>query len=308
MIALLACLQDPSLLERIEAEWTAVAARARAAVVEVRSGERRLSGVVVRADGYILTDASGLGPTHEVSVVFPDERRDAAVEIFVDGLTGLAVIRIDAADLKPIAFAERAPEPGAPILVCGNPFGIGKSVVGGTVAATGRHVRGRRGAIEDLVQIAAPAFPGDGGALVADVRGEIAGIIVAGAGLSEFAAVPFAVPADVAKYVTDALIAHGEVKRGWLGVIAREPSEALCAQLGIASGAVVDEVARGGPADGILKQHDVLTRLNGEPIADLHSLRMAIWRLAEGETVKVEFLRRQKLREIELKVGRIPEE
>ena len=143
---------------------------------------------------------------------------------------------------------------------------------------------------------------------MADVRGEIAGIIVAGAGPAEFAAVPFAVPADVAKFVADALIERGSVSRGWLGLIAREPSDALRAQLGIEGGAVVDEIAGGGPADGKLKQHDVLTRLKGETIVDLHSLRMAVWRLAEGETVKVEFMRRQKRIEVELTVRTIPEE
>lgn len=304
----LAILQDSSLLERMEAEWTAVARKASAAVVEVRSGQRRLTGVVVRADGWILTDASGLGPTHEVSVHFlEDERRDAAADVFVDALTGLAVIRIDAQGLDAAAFAERPPEAGAPILVCGNPYGVGKSVVIGTVAATGRQVRGRRGAIEDLMQIAAPAFPGDGGALVADVRGAIAGLIVAGAGPPESAAVPFAVPADVARFVADALIEHGRVPRGWLGIGAREPSDAVRSQLGFEGGAVVDEVARGGPADGTLEPHDILTRLNGEPIADLHSLRMAVWRLGEGETARLEVLRREKKFEVEITVARMRE-
>jgi serine protease DegS len=210
--------------------------------------------------------------------------------------------------LSAASFSDRVIEPGAPALLCGNPYGIGKSVTIGTIAATGRTVHLERDVpMEDLMQISAPAFPGDGGSLVADVRGSIAGIIIAGAGPGPSGAmVPFAVPADVAEFVARGLMADGKVRRGWIGLEVVEPSKATLSQLAIEGGAVVEVARPDGPSHGKIKQHDVLTRLNGVAVKDLHSLRMAVWKLEEGKSVVLEVIRQTEKLEVTLTVGRQP--
>jgi S1-C subfamily serine protease len=316
-MTLLAAPQDGALLENVQKEWASLARKAGASVVEVRAGGRRFAGVVISDKGHILTDASGLAGGRDVTArTARGEERKLLAEPCVDPLTGLAILQVEPSGLTPIAFAAATPEPGMQVLLIGNPYGIGKTVTQATVAAVGRMVRGRAGPVEDLIQLSAPAYPGDGGALVADVRGELAGIVVAGAGIPAAegpgpppalgATIPFAVPADVAAFVSARLIERRVVERGWLGVSAHDPDDATRAQLGIQGGAVVEEVAPGGPAWGKIKQHDVLVRLNHQPIADLHALRMAVWAMSDGTPVTVELMRRRELLKVELTAGKMP--
>lgn len=326
MVMILAMTQDPqsaTLLEQIEKEWTAVAEKVQASVVEVKGRYRRFSGVIVSRDGYILTDASGIGRNRKVFVRLPGhEEFTSSKEIHIDRLTGLAIVKVEASDLEAIEFAlEHAPTAGAPVMVCGNPYGIGKSVSRGTIAATGRKVQTqRRQVFEDLLQISASASPGDGGSLVADVRGNLVGIVIAGGGASRrpgpsggaptftlTGIVPYAVPADVAEFVARQLMKTGSVKRGWLGVTVRDPTQATRDQLEFKGGAVVERFADGGPAHEKLKRNDILIRLSDEPIVDLHSLRMAVWKLEAGAAVTVELLRGGEILRVELTVGREPE-
>jgi S1-C subfamily serine protease len=314
LLLIWALAQDQSLLAKLEQEWTAVARKARASVVELRADGRRFSGVVVGAEGHVLTDASGVAQAKDVMVVLSDRPEPLrAVETRADRLTGLAVVKVEARGLTPLPFAPRQPEAGAPVLLCGNPFSIGPSVVHGTVSATGRSVTRGPGSrpLEDLLQLAAPAFPGDGGALVADVRGEIAGLVIAGAGDPRrpalAAAICYAVPADVAAFVARRLIDKGAVERGFLGIVGRDASETLRQQLAFDGGVVVEEVDPAGPAGADrVKQHDILLRLNGGRIGDLHALRMAVWALPEGSKATLRVVRQRQPIEVELIVGKMP--
>lgn len=308
--------QNSELLQKLEQEWTAVARKARASVVEVRAGELRFSGVVVSAEGHVLTDASGLAAAKEATVLLPGtERGLAAVDPRIDRPTGLAVVRVEARGLTPMAIAGRQPEAGAPILVCGNPYGIGTSVVHGTVAATGRSVRIRDRSYEDLLQLAAPAFPGDGGAAVVNVRGELAGLVIAGGGaprrgdglpLPLPSSVPYAVPPDVISFVVRQLVESGEVRRGYLGVTARDLSAPVRHQLGLEGGAEVVGVDEQGPARETVKQGDVLLRLNDVAIGDLHALRMAAWALPKDATARLRLIRRGEPVDVQVTVGQMP--
>lgn len=308
--------QDTDLLRKLEQEWTAVARKARASTVEVRAGGLRFSGVVVSAEGHILTDASGLAGSKEATVVLPGtERGLAASDPRIDRLTGLAVVRVEARGLTPLPFAGRRLEAGAPILLCGNPYGIGTSVVHGTVAATGRSVKVGDRSHEDLLQLAAPAFPGDGGAAAIDVRGELAGLVIAGGGGLRRgdgppppmpSSVPYAVPADVISFVVRQLIESGEVRRGYLGVVARDLSDPVRHQLGLEGGAEVVDVDRAGPAREAVKHGDVLLRLNDVAIGDLHALRMAVWALPKDATARLRLMRRGEPVNLDVTVGRMP--
>ncbi|MTV41599.1 Do family serine endopeptidase [Duganella radicis] len=268
------------------------------------------SGVIVSAQGYILTNNHVVEAADEIEVVLTDGRKAAAKLVGTDPETDLAVIKINLDKLPVIVLgqAEQA-QVGDVVLAIGNPFGVGQTVTMGIISALGRnnlHINH----FENFIQTdAAINFGNSGGALV-DASGNLLGInsaIYSQTGGS--VGIGFAIPVSTAKSVMEAIIKSGHVVRGWIGVESQEITPELAASFGLQrqSGAIIAGVVRNGPADkGGIKPGDILLSVDGKAVADTNSMLNLIAQLAPGGKAKMTVLRKNKETTLDITVGKRP--
>jgi serine protease DegQ len=268
------------------------------------------SGVIVSAQGYILTNNHVVEAADEIEVVLADGRKAAAKLVGTDPETDLAVIKITLDKLPVIVLgqAEQA-QVGDVVLAIGNPFGVGQTVTMGIISALGRnnlHINH----FENFIQTdAAINFGNSGGALV-DAGGNLLGInsaIYSQSGGS--VGIGFAIPVSTAKSVMEAIIKSGHVVRGWIGVETQEITPELAASFGLTrqSGAMIAGVVRHGPADKSgIKPGDILLSVDGKAVADTNSMLNLIAQLVPGEKAKMIVLRKNKESTLEVTVGKRP--
>ena len=238
------------------------------------------SGVVVDArEGLVLTNNHVVAGADDISVTLADGRTLAGTLVGADPDTDVAVLRIPAEDLAavPLAVAARL-QVGDFVVAVGNPFGLGQTVTSGIVSALGRS--GLQGlGYQNFIQTDASINPGNSGGALVNLRGELVGINTAifspsGGNVG----IGFAIPTDLAQTVMDQLLAHGEVRRGSLGVDTQEIDARLAEvlDLGTRRGAVVTRVREGSPADKAgLAPGDVILSIDGKAVdgpARLHNL------------------------------------
>ena len=269
---------------KIESAWTARAPR-RGRPQREEDGRGRQaagggSGFVFTPDGLILTNAHVVSGASEISVVLPDGRTCAASLIGADDDTDLAVLKISATDLHPVALGEsRRLRVGQIVVAIGNPFGFQHTVTAGVVSATGRSLRARTGRLmSGLVQTDAALNPGNSGGPLVNTRGEVMGVntavIVPAQGIS------FAVSAETARVVVPQLLRDGRVRRAYLGIGGQDvPLPRLLVRhhrLAASTGVLVTEILQESPASraGVLSG-DLIVAFDGEPVErtdDLHRL------------------------------------
>jgi serine protease DegQ len=252
------------------------------------------SGVIVRGDGYVLTNNHVIANADDIQVLLYDGRVAKATLVGSDEETDLAVLKVDAANL-PVMHIPDTPRKlrvGDVVLAIGNPFGIGQTVTMGIVSAIGRQLN--LSSPENFIQTdAAINFGNSGGALV-DAAGELVGINTALIGQAVGAeGIGFAIPVSSAKQVMDQIIATGHVVRGWLG--ADYSAISVSADSGLPSaarGVVVTDVYPGGPAaQGGIQPRDVLLRIGEADILDPNDLRRREAANRPGTVVTVSGLR-----------------
>ena len=254
------------------------------------------SGVVIRADGLILTNHHVVDQAQSMRVELADGRSLAATLVGSDQPSDLALIRVQAAGLPTVPFgdSERV-KVGDVVLALGNPLGVGQTVTMGIVSAKGRATGVSDGSYEDFLQTDAPINQGNSGGALVNLSGELIGInaqIVSPSGGN--VGLGFAIPASMAKAVSDQLASSGTVRRSKLGVTVQGLSPDLAASLGLSDqhGALVSGVEPGGPAANAgLKQGDVVISLNGTPVTDANLLRNRIAASTPGTSVALEVLR-----------------
>ncbi len=268
------------------------------------------SGVIVSAEGYILTNNHVVEAADEIEVVLADGRKAAAKVVGTDPETDLAVIKISLDKLPVIVLgqAEQA-QVGDVVLAIGNPFGVGQTVTMGIISALGRnnlHINH----FENFIQTdAAINFGNSGGALV-DVTGNLLGInsaIYSQSGGS--VGIGFAIPVSTAKTVMEAIIKSGHVVRGWIGVETQEITPEMASSFGLKrqSGAIIAGVVRHGPADkGGIKPGDILLTVDGKPVTDTNGMLNLIAQLTPGEKAKMTILRKSRETTIDVTVGKRP--
>ncbi|MBL9199739.1 MAG: Do family serine endopeptidase [Opitutaceae bacterium] len=251
------------------------------------------SGVVITADGYILTNNHVIDGADDVRVSLGESnKRFEAKVVGRDPGTDLAVLKIDAAGLTPAVFGDSEKlEVGDVVLAIGNPFGVGQSVSRGIVSALSRGMG--MGVFEDFIQTDAAINPGNSGGALLDTDGRLIGINSAILSRSGgFAGVGFAIPANLARSVATQLAATGKVERGFLGVRPQALDEALTAQFGTERGALLSEVTEDSPADKAgLKAGDVIVKINGTEIRDARHLLLTVSQIAPGTKVAIGYLR-----------------
>ncbi|MCQ4165177.1 S1C family serine protease [Tahibacter harae] len=251
------------------------------------------SGVIVSADGYVLTNNHVIARSNDIQVLLYDGRIATARLVGGDEDTDLAVLKIEASDLPSMKLDEAPPvNVGDVVLAIGNPIGLGKTVTMGIASAIDRQLD--QWAYEDFIQTDAAINSGNSGGALVNARGELVGINTANVPQRQIAeGIGFAIPVATAKGVLDQIVEKGMVVRGWLGVeYGRMPIQADANLASMARGAQVLAIYPQSPAARAgLQVGDVLLSFNGEEIDDPLELRKREAALAPGTRVHVTGLR-----------------
>jgi serine protease Do len=256
------------------------------------------SGVVVSADGYVLTNSHVINEGRgEVTVTLPDKREVPAEIIGVDEATDLAVLKIGARNLPTLPWGDSSTLRVAEwVLAIGNPFQLNQTVTLGIVSATGRSLGGRLATYEDFIQTDAAINPGNSGGALINARGELVGINTAIYSESGgYQGIGFAVPSNVARHVMEELITHGEVQRGTIAGIWLQPlTTQLAAELKAPNtrGALVIRMDQRGDAyQAGIRPGDIIVGFNGTSLDDAHHLLRLLADAQIGSTATLELLR-----------------
>lgn len=251
------------------------------------------SGVIVAANGIVLTNFHLIENLDLITVVLSDGRSYAAKLIGSDQETDLAVVKIETQNLPFLRLDEAAPlRVGDVVLAIGNPFGVGQTVTQGIVSATRRKVAG--GSVwQNFVQIDAAINPGNSGGALINPYGQLVGVNTAVfRGNSGAVGIGFSIPADLLAQVVPQIIENGSVARGWLGIGVDDIAMFPALRKYNISGAVVTEVMESSPANaGGLRARDIVVRLGEETIANATQLLLKVSALPPGATVKLSILR-----------------
>ncbi|MDR0378794.1 MAG: trypsin-like peptidase domain-containing protein [Candidatus Accumulibacter sp.] len=273
------------------------------------------SGVIVSADGYVLTNYHVIEDADQIEVAFDDGRTHEAQPIGGDPETDLAVLKLlpgeGGARAFPAIVLGQMDEVGVGdvALAIGNPFGVGQTVTMGIVSALGRSHLGIN-TFENFIQTDAAINPGNSGGALVDVHGRLIGINTAiysrsGGSLG----IGFAIPVSTARSVMDQIIRNGSVTRGWIGVEVQEITEELADSFGLpdTDGALIAGVQRGSPADrGGVRPGDVLLTVAGTPVKNPQTMLNLIAALVPGETVAFTFRRQARAIELPIRIGKRP--
>ena len=270
------------------------------------------SGVLVSAQGYILTNHHVISDADDIDVALSDGRKVKAQVIGSDPETDIAVLKIDAKQLPPpITLGKvESVHVGDVVLAIGNPFGVGQTVTSGIVSALGRDHVGIN-TFENFIQTDAAINPGNSGGALVDTRGNLIGINTAiysnnGGSMG----IGFAIPISLAKQVMEAILTNGSVTRGWIGVEPQNLTKELSESLGLPSataGVLLSGVLEGGPAArGGVKPGDVLISVNGSPTKDVRQLLNQIAQIGPGNDANLKILRKDKEVELKVQTGKRP--
>ena len=254
------------------------------------------SGVIVTADGYILTNNHVIEGADEIEVVLNDNRTARGQVIGSDPDTDLAVLKI-ALDRLPVITVGNsdALQVGDHVLAVGNPFGVGQTVTSGIVSALGRNQLGIN-TFENFIQTDAAINPGNSGGALVDVNGHLMGIntaIFSRSGGSM--GIGFAIPVNTAKLVLDGIVKEGVVKRGWIGVEPADLSPELMETFGVKArhGVLITGVLQNGPAaQAGVRPGDVIVQVAGKDIANVSELLSNVAALRPGAAAEFRVQRR----------------
>jgi S1-C subfamily serine protease len=285
----------------VRAEPVAAVARALLpSVVQIETPTGLGSGVIYRADGYILSAAHVVDGAEQVRVLTAEGRRFDGEVLGADPASDVAVIKVDASGLPAATLATGAEvEVGQLAVAIGSPFGLEQTVTAGIVSAVHRTVVSPDGtSVRDMIQTDAPINPGNSGGALADRRGRVIGINDAIRSTSGGnVGVGFAIPIDTAAWVAERIVAGEPLVTGFLGVTGTEPS-------GDVAGALITSVEPGSPADQAgLRAGDVIVAVGSEQVQSMADLAARIRSLAPGTRVTLEVVRSGDRLELPVTIG-----
>ena len=254
------------------------------------------SGVVVSGDGYILTNHHVIADAEQILVDTADGRTFRANLVGSDRPSDVGLLKIDAADLRRLPLGDSdAVRVGDVVLAVGNPLGVGQTVTMGIVGAKGRSTGVGDGSYEDFLQTDAPINQGNSGGALVNLEGELVGLNSQIVSPSQGnIGIGFAIPANMARRVMDALRTEGRVRRGKLGVVVQSVTSDLAESLELqeVAGAIVSSVESGSGADRAgIQRGDVIASFNGETVRDANSLRNRVAETAPGFNAELTVIR-----------------
>jgi serine protease Do len=254
------------------------------------------SGVIVTSDGYILTNNHVVDGADDIKVELTDDRTLTAKLVGTDKASDLALLKISAGDLHPIAVGNSENvKVGDVVLAVGNPLGIGQTVTMGIISAKGRSTTVGDGDYEDFLQTDAPINHGNSGGALVNTKGELVGINSQILSSNDGnIGIGFAIPSNMAKNVMEQLRTKGKVTRAQLGVTVQPVTSDLAESLGLkhTGGAIVSSVAAGSAAEKAgVKREDVIQAFNGQPIHDFNTLRNRVAEAGPGSSADLTVVR-----------------
>jgi Do/DeqQ family serine protease len=269
------------------------------------------SGVIVRPDGYILTNHHVVDGADRITVELNDRRTLTAKVVGSDAPSDLAVLKVEASGLPTVPLADSDEvKVGDVVLAVGNPMGVGQTVTMGIVSAKGRATGLGDGSFEDFLQTDAPINRGNSGGALVSTSGELVGInsqILSPSGGN--IGIGFAIPANMAKHVMESLIADGTVHRGMLGVTVQGVTPEIAESLGMETvrGALISAVNENGPADEAgLERGDVITAINGDAVETSNDLRNSIAATKPGSSITLTVLRNGEEQKVTARLAELP--
>lgn len=276
------------------------------------------SGVIIRTDGYVVTNYHVIKDNDALEVKLHDGRifdseEDGELEIVgYDKETDLAVLRLGKGKVKnlptlPFANSD-AVKVGQWAIAVGAPFNLDYSVTVGVVSQKGRHDV-HMNTYENYIQTDASINPGNSGGPLLNLQGEIIGIndfiVTGGGGSRGNVGIGFAIASNLVKDIVDDLIHHGEVIRPWMGIAMQEMDDELLRQFGVKYGVLVNDVMEGDPAEKAgLKTGDVILEIDGHKMTSPHDVQFAVLSYKPGQEVPLLIDRRGKRKTISVKLRR----
>lgn len=315
--------QTPDFLLQTQKLITSVSDRVKPTVVHIESWSRRAgtrvkalgSGVVVTAEGKIVTNYHVIEKADQVQVVLDDRSRYDAVILQRDKLTDLAVLQIQAP--KPLPFATLADsekvQVGQWVLAVGNPYGLDRTVSFGIISGKGRYIPGSEQGLtplNDFLQTDANIDSGSSGGPLVDLQGQVVGINSSGIGRG----IGFTIPSKVVKEVMQGKVQQGQLERGWLGLYTQPFTRSLAAYRGMAKvrGLLISDFAQGSPAARSgLQVGDVITEIDGSPVEaeeedEIQRFAQQVSRLTPGTKTEVTVQRGKAILPVAVEVGLQP--
>ena len=268
------------------------------------------SGVIVGADGFILTNHHVIEAADDIEVTLNDGRQVKARQVGADPESDLAVLKVDLKNLPSVTFAR--PEQvnvGDVVLAIGNPFGVGQTVTMGIVSALGRSHLGIN-TFENFIQTDAAINPGNSGGALVDIQGNLIGVntvIYSRNGVSM--GIGFAIPVSLARQVMEQIIQTGSVTRGWIGVEVQDITSELAESFKLSNtkGVLIAGVVRAGPADKAgVKPGDILLEVDGKPVPDSSAMLNVVAAAEPAKTATLKLLRNGNELTMKLTVGKRP--
>jgi|TARA_E500000178_G_scaffold337452_1_gene376653 serine protease DegS len=251
------------------------------------------SGVIMKADGIILTNHHVIADADKILTMLYDGRTAPVKLVGSDPDTDLAVLKIDLDNLQPISIGKsESAEVGDVVLAIGNPHGIGQTVTQGIISATGRAGLGLN-TFENFLQTDAGISVGNSGGALVDLDGNLLGINTASIGNT--GSISFAIPSSTAIHVLNEILKHGFVIRGWLGLDAIPVTARLARQLKIPlrHGLLIRAIAVNGPSDNLnLFPGDIVIEINGVSVLDPQTSMTQISKVQPGNPIKLSIWRR----------------
>lgn len=309
--------EDAALLDAYSEAVVSVVDAVGPTVVGVRTkrlggarGEGAGSGVILASDGYILTNSHVVHGAGELEVSLTDGRRLAASLTGDDPASDLAVIRAGGQGLPSARFGESARlRPGQLVIAIGNPFGFQSTVSAGVVSALGRSLRSTTGRlIDNIIQTDVALNPGNSGGPLVDSRGLVIGINTAIFAMAQ--GIGFAIPIDTATWVIPQLLAHGRVRRPYLGFggQSRPLDRRIARALGIANRRAIEvlNIEPSTPAAAELRVGDLLVALDGVVVEDVDTVHRELLGRAIGVPLTISVVREGTLRDVTLVPTDVP--
>jgi len=268
------------------------------------------SGVIVSADGLILTNNHVISSADQIEVALSDGSKSSATIVGTDPETDVAVLKINRKHLPAITFSNSEQmKVGDVVLAIGNPFGVGQTVTQGIISALGRNHLGIN-TFENFIQTDASINPGNSGGALIDINGNLIGINSAiysrnGGSMG----IGFAIPVSIAKQVMEQISSNGSVTRGWIGIEAQDITPELAESFNLKSinGSLIAGVLLNSPADRAgMRPGDILIAINKKPVTDSQSMLNIIAMLKPKEKATLTILRAGKQLNIDLIVGKRP--
>jgi Do/DeqQ family serine protease len=266
------------------------------------------SGVLVAADGTIVTNVHVILRASRIHVTLADQREFDGTLVGADADSDIAVLRVKAGGELPFIALGTSSDLmiGETVIAIGNPFGLSHTVTTGVVSAVGRSLRDEDRVFTDFVQTDASINPGNSGGPLLNIRGELVGVNTAIYGKAQ--GIGFAIPVDRVRRVMRDLVSYGEVRRAWTGLVVQELTPELAQHFGTKRAVVVASVEPKSPGDDAgFERGDAITRVDGHDVASREEFEQRIQDHREGDHVTL--TRRRSAAEedeVHLTVGAFP--